>query len=201
MVRVIPMITKQGYNQQNESWYRQQCILHIPFTKDEKQLLKKLPNSNMIKTSKWEKVYLYNNLQISEIELINLKNEDILPENADKGIIRDNFEINSSYTNKPKLEKIGMMAKDITYDWIKNSKQFPKYEECKNFCKKYKNQSIIKDKNKTSLKLTLTSEQLDILNIIDNQINYIKSRKMDEILKDTNNKIIRRVIIQGKAGN
>lgn len=129
-----------------------------------------------------------------------LTQEDETPAPLNKEMHTNKFEQCSTYANKPNLKDLGLMAKDIAFDWIKNSENYPSIDEINDFLKNCKNDTS-KKKSHTTANIKLTQEQQNIIETVDQQIQYIKKVGIKKALKDVKSNIIRRIVLQGKAGS
>lgn len=85
IVRIIPTLNRSPDGSNEEEWCKRQCILNLPFYGSYENL-KILINAPMRKTTKWERVYSFNNLNISEFEVPPSINSDETPQPSDSGI-------------------------------------------------------------------------------------------------------------------
>lgn len=191
IVQIAPVVKFIPHSKNNESYYRQQCLLNIPFRCDPNKLLK----MNDKNKNSWKKLYEHSNLHKDDDELYENIDDD---ETEELPIIDDELrqtvaELNCAFTTKVNDETIGKRLMDLTYDWISASEEYPKIEKVMNFLENYKNIQInMPDKDKCNI--TFSKEQEKILITLEKQIMSIKCKQYDKNLP-------RQIIIQGKAGS
>ena len=176
-----------------EDFYRQQCILQIPFRTN----IDELWNSYGVeKDTTWLDNFENNNLTLIEgIQLPDstdhVEEEQSIPENE---IHYNAFEIVSLFIHDKHDQKLGNRLIDVTYDWNRNKNEFSPFDQIDAFLNSYRilNEPVCASNIQDVPNINLSSEQNEILNICKN---YAKS-----IMNNTNNShpestTIKRIII------
>ncbi|CAB0040952.1 unnamed protein product [Trichogramma brassicae] len=94
--------------------------------------------------------------------------------------------------------KLGQRLIDVAYDWNVHNDLYPSLKDIDTFLKTFKSENATRSiKNCNNLRhIALSPEQLKVVQICRTQIQHIQSN-----IGDKSNQMIKRVIIQGKAGS
>ncbi|KAL7297052.1 hypothetical protein TKK_0009478 [Trichogramma kaykai] len=182
----------------SDLYYKQQCTLHIPFRQSVDELSKLCDNNN---EHPWYSLFeQYNVTPIDSIKLPiscieDLDNED---EPSTSDIYYNAFEMVSSTIKERSDLQLGQRLIDVAYDWNVHNALYPSLQDIETFLKNFKSENATRSvKNSSNLqKITLSPEQLKVIQICRTQIQHIQSN-----IGDISDQIIKRVIIQGKAGS
>ncbi|KAL7289539.1 hypothetical protein TKK_0016513 [Trichogramma kaykai] len=174
-----------------ELYYKQQCMLQIPFQNNVKNLVQHI-------NSEYQKWYsLYTEYELSPVNSLDMTNSgevcysDNEEENDEK---RSNaFELLSSTVSENLDESLGQRLIDVTHDWSFDNCKYPSTLEVTEFLSKYKNISASALLQKKEKKMRLSSDQRKVFDLCKAQIDHIKFDKTDHIYM--------RIIVQGKAGS
>lgn len=193
VVRIIPLIKLHKNANDTELFYRQECILHIPFRCDPFDLLKNYRNKAVYS---WEQLYRLKNLDQHEDNVYN----DAVPDDGEELPVADNFmrqnlvELNCGITTLVNADTIGNRLLDICHNWDEARLIYPSLTKVMLFLYQYKFETLnIPEPESTSFQLS--TEQQKIMNLVSKQINCIqlKKTKVADLPLQT--------ICQGKAGS
>ncbi|KAL7290849.1 hypothetical protein TKK_0015583 [Trichogramma kaykai] len=197
VVLIFPTL-KLSDDLDSDLYYKQQCTLHIPFRRSVDELSKLCDNNN---EHPWCALFeQYNVTPIDSIQLPIPCIEEI--DNEDESSTRDMycnaFEMVSSTIKERSDQKLGQRLIDVAYDWNVHNELYPSLQDINTFLKMFKSENATRSINNSSnlKELTLSPEQLKVIQICRTQINHIQSD-----IGDISDQIIKRVIIQGKAGS
>lgn len=193
IVRIIPNINLNPESIENESYYRQQCLLHIPFRCEIKSILENLGNEDI---NTWKQLFFHYNLNTSDNVLYNEIPDDDSEELpiADDGIRQALHERNCGLGNFINDDTIGRRLKDISHNWKESGLYLPTINEVIKFLENYKLKPLnIPEQER--LNLNFSADQKKVLRLVDQQINIC--------LRNHNTKkpSFFRCIVQGKAGS
>ncbi|XP_014234987.2 ATP-dependent DNA helicase PIF1-like [Trichogramma pretiosum] len=182
----------------SDLYYKQQCTLHIPFRQNVDEISTVCDNNN---EHPWYSLFeQYNVTPIDNIKLPiscieDLDNED-KPSTSD--IYYNAFEMVSSTIKERSDLQLGQRLIDVAYDWNVHNALYPSLQDIETFLKNFKSENATRSiKNSSNLQqITLSREQLKVVQICRTQIQHIQSS-----IGDISDQIIKRVIIQGKAGS
>ena len=189
VVRVLPII-KYVPEGDNEAYYRQQAILHIPFKATPESILSRS------KYQSWSE--LCKNVVTAQMPSSNLPDynssddgdEDLVP--VDHGIHQTAGEALAGNSNTH-LSKVtlGTRLTDLTCDWTAGLQDIPTAAEIDVFLAQYKIQDLSCDSSSTE-SVSWTEAQLSVMKHMRLQINSLRQQ---------NQSVIKRIIVQGKAGS
>ncbi|XP_023317653.1 uncharacterized protein LOC111694302 [Trichogramma pretiosum] len=181
-----------------ELYYKQQCILQIPFRSNLQDLVENIENVEQ----PWFSLFEERHLEDLNSTFMNA-NEDDINDRLDSvneddmdgdGRHLNAFEMVSSTVTEKVDQCLGQRLIDLTYDWSLGGCKFPSFDEVSAFLKSFKNTEIMPLVKEIRDNLTLSSDQLMVLNICRRQIeNFNRVNNNDEMYK--------RIIVQGKAGS
>ncbi|XP_014227238.1 uncharacterized protein LOC106652660 [Trichogramma pretiosum] len=124
VVRVRPALDI-NYQSDMESFYRQRCIIHLPFREDMNSLWNRFEHSD---ENSWFLLYEENKLSNSEIDTtfttIFESNEDNENDIEENNIHYNAFELISAHHNEKKTHELGQRLIDVAYDWNGDKSQY-----------------------------------------------------------------------------
>lgn len=192
VVIIYPNIDEKDKSR-SEEYYRQQCILQIPFRISIKDFFDSHGNSE---DDTWFAFFESQNLSIlntdrtynNDVELEDETNEDNDATNYNA------FEKLSAAKVEKVDEQLGHRIIDRAYDWTNNDQKVSTVPEIVNFLQSYKNENFENEKIYTIDNFTSSKEQGEVLKLCRQQIQLVKNVNIGR------SDIIKRVIVQGKAG-
>lgn len=188
VVRVFPII-KLSEDGSNEDYYRQQCMLHIPW----------LLNFEAIKDDAmtWEELYferaIVEEFDLGDPERVELPNPDEIqfeePERELFLIRRDPGMVAANYApDRRERDLIGERAVDFGYDWMDLTRANVSLEQVNTFLRHVRQTAPMRQDRGSVISLEqMSPAQRSVIDLVYEQV-------------DNLNHPIRRVIVQGKAG-
>jgi hypothetical protein len=201
IVRVFPKVKKSQLNRNNEMYFRQQVILHVPW-KDEATL------KNSIET--WEDAFKRNNLHDEADSVLDLdKGND---KSEDEFDIADDFSEDDQFDDRddlllsrlgPKsvvpLCKLGCRPVDLDFDWHEGYKKYEQYgtlSDFQNFIDTMKSKTVEKENinlDENIVTSDFSEDQQKIITAIDKQISIYQDQQQIGCRG-------KKYIVQGRAG-
>ena len=127
IVIVYPIINENDESK-IEEFYKQQCVLHIPFTQSLPDFFNQIVENE---EESWKSIFDKHNLGIVNIDLIYNEYFEQESEIEETSYIETNnensqlnaFELLSSLHNEKYYKKLGQQYIDISYDWIRHDEK------------------------------------------------------------------------------
>lgn len=171
IVRVFPILYLTGDSELDEKFYKQKCMLYVPFRGNIKSVLKRSSYTN------WKNLYLAYFKQDKTYSTFNeiTRNEDddeFLPNPADF-IQRNIFEEISSIGITGESTNLGLRLIDINHNWNLNNELFPPKSVAILFHQDLKIFSCTRPTNNNTV--NFVGEQIQVLNLLDEQIQKLQS--------------------------
>lgn len=200
IVRVFPYIKLETNAEPSDAFYRQECLLRIPFRVDIDNLLYSYKDKGI---NSWKELYTASNLTQSDSIILQESEldeeiEDVEP--LDDGLRQNLIEMNCGIGKTVNKGTIGRRLIDVSNDWGASRLNNPKYEEVLMFLEQYKDQAPNKE-NPSETNIEFSDEQKEVLKILDRQIDQIIEQQPGKRKKLRLDEIIKRCVVQGKAGS
>ena len=184
-----------GYSHENEKYYRNHCVLRIPFRGDPQALL---PTNSDEGSISWKKLYDSHSIAPQD-------NMPSFPEEKD-GLIPTAIEGNSYQTLaqcaygflcQHESSQLGCRPTDLI-NWVNNSKDYPLTANARKFFDKVIADDCGQHENYADSSITMCHEQNHVLELLAQQIEYYESGERNNCLPTAF--IAKQCIVQGRAG-
>lgn len=193
IIKVFPVTKLTGLPEADERYYKYQCLLHIPFTKDPWRMLERSIYRS------WKEMFDLRLTHIkTEVEDSNDAEEIDLGEpmpgisNYERQTLADAIR---SCPISDKVTALGDRLVDLNHSWLDTDQSLPSIDNVKDFLKTYKDSPVLEEEPELHIKFS--KEQQAVLDVLDAQIRLIKENpkftSIPDFIKST-------LIVQGRAG-
>lgn len=181
--------------EENQKYYKFQCMLHIPYRGDVTNLLERLNNNDEYQS--WNDLYESSNItDNTNPTLAKLEDEGEIPQCIEHHTFQILAQCAYRFLGNREIEELGNHPID-NIKWLELSKNYPSMEEGKHFRKNIENNVTVDgiDINRTEIRMSI--EQNTVLEILESQIKYFKMSKNERGNLDS---IRKECVVQGRAG-
>ncbi|KAK3932677.1 ATP-dependent DNA helicase [Frankliniella fusca] len=194
IVRVFPYLKKIDVHDENEDYYRQQVLLHMPWR-----------DFNLLKNPDETWLHVFNSNGIEDkLKTMHKLSADYEPEEEFDEEINDldsddeeEFQILSRLGPQSTIPSVNLGNRDVdlNYQWQLNSmkyEQFGTLPQIENFIDNAKKIHVVHDNSNVLSKiLPFSNDQQDVIDLVQKQIDHCLGVR---------NESVKRFIVQGKAG-
>lgn len=188
VVRIFPNLTisESSSTEDKEDFYRQQCLLYLSWT-----------DVNILKGNhlKWESLFIEKNLNGNiDLDIEIIEEDEELEEIDDESLELEEFMIAARGGPNRELmtAELGNREIDLNWNWNESYHNYENVEEFPNYLNIYKRNSNEREDGFEFPDVIFSQEQQEVIDLLNLQI---------EGFSNTNIKVPKRTIIQGKGGS